>query len=155
MSTAFVLQAAKGKLSARSKYNAERLGQWLKEHEGSLLKLVPVSGKVSEEARGYYFGAVIPFLKKIVTEWDSVTGDEVHEILKKNFNGFEAFNPKTGRVERYGRSIAVEDSRKFQEYLLRLADWVMTNYQQTLPDPEEYKEWRDSAPLRGEEESRP
>jgi len=62
--------------------------------------------------RGYMFGAVIPFLKRIVPDWQSLTNDQVHEILKKNFNYFEAFNPVTKRVERYGQSIMSKIDRQ-------------------------------------------
>lgn len=145
--TTFIAQSKDGHLHL-GEYNAARLREFLKKHEGAKIKIQPVSGKVSEHARGYYFGAVIPLLQSLETGWKDLTAEEVHEILKKNFNGFVAFNPLTKREERYGQSIAIEDSKKFQDYLLRIADWLMENYSQTLPDPEEYKRFADSAQLK-------
>lgn len=131
-------------------YNQIRLNDFAKKNEGKKFRLEMVKSRVSDEMRGYYFGAIIPFIKSIVGEWGKLSDDQIHEILKKNFNGFVAYNPLTKRNERYGQSVASNDKEntKMMEYVMRIADYVMENYAQNLPDPEEYKVFRDSAQLK-------
>jgi hypothetical protein len=125
---------------------------YLDTHEGTRLVIEQEKSEVSDAMRGYMFGAVIPFLKRIVPDWQSLTNDQVHEILKKNFNYFEAFNPVTKRVERYGQSIMSKstDNQAAMEFIQEIEGWVLENYAQHLPDPAKFKAWRDSAPLQGE-----
>lgn len=148
MST-FIIQIQNGKIGFLSKYNKQRFEQYLRENNGQKLSIKPVAPKVSDRARGYYYGAVIPFLKTINASWSNLTNEQLHEVLKAEFNGFEVTG-LDGSVKRYGQSICNKDvdSPKFQNYLLRIADYVMENYNQMMPDPEEYKAFIDSAPLR-------
>jgi hypothetical protein len=102
--------------------------------------------------RGYYFGALLPFLRTLVPQWEDVSNDELHEILKKAFNFFEAYNPVSKRKERFGYSVMAggKENKKAMEYIMRISDWVETNYQQTLPNSEDFKKWRDSGELKDE-----
>lgn len=135
-------------------YNRNLIQKWCKEHPESVVRLETVINPVSAEMRGYYFGALIPFLKTLITEWISLTNDQIHEILKKQFNFFEGYNAVSKRKERFGQSIMSTDSqnRKAMEYIMRIGDWVSENYQQSLPDPEQFKKWRDSGILLNENE---
>jgi hypothetical protein len=111
--------------------------------------IAKASRNVSDELRGYMFGAVIPFIKEIVPTWAPLTDEQVYEVLKKNFNGFIAFNPVTGRNERYGQSVLtnMKENEQARNFIERIAGWVRDNYALELPNPEDYKTFRDSAPF--------
>ena len=121
------------------------IADYCKQHPKATFRLEPSKNPVSDEMRGYYYGAVLPFLRTLVPEWEKLSDDNLHEICKKNFNFFEAWNPITKRKERYGQSIMALDrqNQKAMEYLMRIADWVMENYAMSMPDPEDYKRFRD------------
>ncbi len=122
--------------------------EFLHANEGKYVTIELVKPEVSDELRGYYYGAVIPFMKHLVDDWNKISDDQIHEILKKNFNYFEAFNPLTKRNERYGQSImgAGNTGERGREFIASISEWVLENYQRHLPDPEKYKKWRDTAP---------
>lgn len=129
-------------------HNARNIKDWCKKHPGAPVRLETAVNPVSQEMRGYYFGALLPFLRVLVPEWGILSNDELHEVLKKAFNFFDAYNPLSKRNERFGQPIMSNDrqNKKAMEYVMRIAEWVETNYQQTMPDPEQYKKFRDSAP---------
>ncbi len=130
-------------------YNRRRFKDFLKKNPGTLIEIKPKANPVSDQMRGYVFGALIPFLRQIDERaWQGMDDEQIYEALKKNFNYFEAINPITKRKERFGQSVLNRSCKnvKAMEFTMRIGEWVMTNYQQTLPDPEEYKRWRDSAP---------
>ncbi len=150
MSGIFIAKAKDGAFDLGSEYNRIRLKEYLKENDGKVFRIQKASNPVSEEMRGYMFGAVIPFLRQIDTgAWRELSDEQVYEVLKKNFNYFEAYNPLTKRTERYGQSVMNKSCSnvKASEFIMRLADWVLENYGQTLPDSEEYKNGRDMAPI--------
>lgn len=131
-------------------YNRRRFKDFLKKNPGILIDIAPKANPVSDQMRGYIFGALVPFMRQIDPgAWESMDDDQIYEVLKKNFNYFEAFNPLTKRVERYGQSLLStgKKNKKAMEFIMRVGEWVLENYGMTLPDPEEYKQWRDNAPL--------
>lgn len=141
-----------GNIAMGSKVKAVFIN-WLAENEGKVIVIDVMKKGVSDQQRGYLFGAVIPFLKRIVPPWESLDNDQVYEILKKEFNSFQAYNPRTDSVEKYGQSIMArgnkaEDATVFIEEIGR---WIAENYGQKMPDPEKYKRWKDSVPLIGED----
>jgi hypothetical protein len=131
---------------------AMKYHDWKKAHVGERVVIDLDKPPVSDEMRGYMFGAVIPFLKRIVPNWHPLSDDQVYEILKKNFNYFEAWNPLTKRKERYGQSIMSRSCKNEEamQFIQEVAGWVAENYAMQLPDPERFKAWRDSAPAAGE-----
>lgn len=151
MKALFVFKASQGKQDFGSEFNEARLRQYLKEHDGQLFGIVPKTAVVTDTMRGYCFGALIPFLRQIDRgAWAEMTDDQVYEMLKKQFNYFEAFNPFTKRKERYGQSIMSKSvaNQKAKEFISRIDDWVTEQYDQTIPDAEEYKRFvRDNPQL--------
>ena len=151
MKALFIFKASQGKQDFGSDYNTARYSQFLKEHDGELFGIVPKTAVVTDTMRGYCFGALIPFLKQVSPKsWASLTDDQVYEMLKKNFNYFEAFDPIKGRIERYGQSVMSKNvaNQKAKEFISRIDDWVTEEYQQTIPDAEEYKRFvRDNPTL--------
>jgi hypothetical protein len=123
--------------------------QFIRDNEGQDIELRKIRKTVSDELRGYYFGAILPFLKQIEGQWKTISEDQLHEIMKKEFNYFEAWSVKNKRKERYGQPVAngKADSGKMMEFIIRIGDWVRENYGVELPNPEDYKEIRDSGRL--------
>ena len=137
-----------GKPEFMSDYNKARFNDWCKENEGQKIQIKRVSSKVSDNRRGWYFGAIIPFMKTLVPAWNELDDDQLHEVLKTEFNGF-IVETKVGK-RKYPLPVANRDvdSEQFDNYILRISEWCRNNYEQELPDPEMYKEVRDSAELR-------
>lgn len=151
MKALFIYKAVNGKPDYGSEFNEARHRQYLKDHEGELFGEVPKTAVVTDTMRGYCFGALIPFLKQTSPKsWAHLTDDQVYEMLKKNFNYFEAFDPIKGRIERYGQSVMSKNvaNQKAKEFISRIDNWVTEEYQQTIPDAEEYKRFvRDNPQL--------
>lgn len=145
--TKFIAQVEKGKLSFLTDYNKARFQQWLKENEGQKVEIKRVSSKVSDKRRGWYWGGIIPFMKRLVSSWAELTDEQLHEVLKTEFNGF-IVDTKQGK-RKYPMPVANRDidSEQFDNYILRIAEWVRNNYALELPSPEEYKRLIDNPQL--------
>jgi hypothetical protein len=154
MKTLFAPIIKNGGFDFGSDYNSARFRQYLKDNDGKRVKIEAYDNPVSDQMRGYMFGAVIPFLRMITPKsFEGLTDEQVYELLKKNFNYFEAYNPVTKRKERFGQSVMNTSCKnsKAMEFIARIADWVYENYQQTLPDSEEYNRSIKNAGLTHEE----
>jgi hypothetical protein len=119
---------------------------FLAQNDGKKLRIELEKNPVSDEMRGYYFAAVLPIVRKTCKEWQHLTSDELHEVLKKEFAYFEAWSKKNNRTERYATPVMSERSntQKAIQYLQDIADYLAScGYE--MPDPEEWKKYRDSA----------
>lgn len=123
----------------------------LKEHKGSKYRIERVLKTVSDELRGYYFGAIIPVVRSTCDQWEDKSGEEVHEIIKKMLFYFEAYNPMTQRVERFGRSVMKKDdfnnTAKAMEFIDVVSDYIVQCGRE-VPDVAEYKRILNSAETR-------
>lgn len=92
---------------------------------------------VSNDQRGWYWAGIIPFLQTLVPQWKGLTTNQVHEVLKTEFNGF-TIEDKFGNKRKYGQSISSNQvgNKKFDQYLLRIAEWVRNNYALEIPEPD-------------------
>jgi hypothetical protein len=147
MSDSFIFEARQGRINFLSDYNRARFAEHLKANEGRKYRIEPVVPTVSDNRRGWYWSAVLPFMKSLNVAWQDLDDDQVHEILKQEFNGFEATGID-GKVKKFGVSAVASNTsvKVFDNFILRLADWVNENYGMTLPDPENYKKnYRDVA----------
>ena len=146
MSDHFIFEAKGGKPDFLSQFNKNRFYEEMKSNEGRKYRIEPVTPEVSDKRRGWYWSAVLPFIKSINPAWIDLTNDQVHEILKQEFNGFEA-EGVDGKVKKFGMSAVASDVKVkiFDNFILRLAEYVKENYGgMTLPDSEHYKKHRDS-----------
>lgn len=150
MSQVFIATIKNKKLELASEHHRAIFRDFLSANEGKKLRIELVKNPTSDEMRGYYFAAVVPTVKKTVAEWSTLPNEDVHEMLKKIFNSFDCFNPLTKRVERYGRSAMGEDSntKRAIDFIEKIRVWLLEDYKVELPNPEEYKQIRDSAPLK-------
>lgn len=146
----FIATISKSKLNYLdfgSDYNQARFVEFCKDNDGKQIRLETVKKTVSDEMRGYYYGAVIPTVKATVPEWSSLKPDDVHEILKKVFNSFRFFNPITKKTEVVGRTAMSQESNtaRAMEFIEKITEWMATEYFVEMPTPQEYKKLRDSA----------
>jgi len=140
--TVFQAKSSGVGLDLGSDYNRARFKDWLKKNEGVPLRIETSLNPVSDNMRGYVFNALIPFMRGLDYGWNSIETDEdIYEVLKLQFNFKEITNPVTGERQRVGQSTLNKSCRNklAMEFIMRIANYVMDNYGQSLPDPEEYK----------------
>ena len=147
----YLFKARNGEMEFISEYAKALFKQNLKENEGQQYRIEKVKDPVSSDLRSYYFGAVIPVIRSTCQEWEGLSGAEVHEIIKKMLFYFETYNPITKRTERFGRSVMSSDDWNSTAKAMQFLD-IINNYLADcgleMPDSEEYKRARDSAPMR-------
>lgn len=149
MSKVFIAKATdNGTLRFNSGNHQAMFVDWLKSIAEKEVRIEQAKNPVSDEMRGYYFSAVIPAVRKTCKEWEHLSSDELHEVLKKQFAYFEAWNSTTKRVERFGTPVMSDKSstKKAMEFLEQIASYL-ADCGVEMPDPEEWKKFRDSAPL--------
>jgi hypothetical protein len=149
MRNKFIALIRNHKIGFLSSYNKALFNEWLKDNEGQKVEIKRVSSKVSDNRRGWYFGAVLPFCKQLVPAWQSLSDEQLHEVLKTEFNGF-TIKDKYGNDRKYPLPVANRDvdTEQFDNYILRISEWVRENYAQELPDPQQFKDLMDKAELR-------
>lgn len=141
----FIAQIKEGKLDFATEFNEARFNEWMRKHNGAPVKIMTNDAK-STEARNYYFGALIP---TIATHHNSEDYEFWHEILKQEFNG-KRFKRKDGTWGKVGMSTKKLNKHNFAEYLTKITGW-MCDQGIPVPDSELWKQYRDSAPVIGEE----
>lgn len=149
---AWIFLSKEGKLST-SDYNRASLNDWLKENPGRQLRLTPINKPVSRDLRAFYFGAIIPVLRSTCKEWEDLSAFEIHEIIKKMLFYFEAFNPKTKRTERFGRSVMADtdwNNTKKAMIFLDVVREYLSECGLDFPNAQEYTDWLNSAPGKDE-----
>lgn len=136
-----------------SLYNAANFNDYKKDFPNAQFELKPLKKPVSKDMRAFYFGAVLPAVQSTCNTWSDLSSDEMHEIIKKLFFYFEAYNPITKRTERFGRTVMADNewnnTIKASNFLMVLTDYLATCGIE-FPDSSEYKALRDSAPLIGD-----
>ena len=146
-----LFKAKEGKVEFTSETAKALFYQDLKDNEGKQYRIEKVKNPVSEDLRAYYFGAVIPVIRTTCEKWEGLSSIEIHEIIKKMLFYFETYNPLTKRIERFGRSVMASDdwnnTAKAMQFLEIIRDYLV-NCGLEMPDSEEYKRARDSAPTR-------
>jgi len=147
----YLFKAKDGNMEFTSELSHHLFKQNLKENEGQQYVIEKVKSPVSDALRSYYFGAVIPVIRTTCEEWAELSSEEIHEIIKKMLFYFETYNPMTKRVERFGRSVMKKDdwnnTRKAMEFL-EIVRGYLADCGLEMPDSEEYKRYKDSAPLK-------
>jgi hypothetical protein len=144
------LATIRNKKVSMEDYVERSFHDWCYENEGKQVRITPQKKPVSIDMRNFYFGAVIPVVRSTCEEWKNLNSIEMHEIIKKMFFYFESYNPLTKRTERFGKSVMSDsewnNTAKAMEFLMVIAEYL-ADCGLMMPNPEEYKEMRDSAPL--------
>lgn len=147
----YLFKAKNGNMEFTSELSHALFKQNLKENEGQQYVIEKVKNPVSDSLRAYYFGAVLPVVRTTCQEWEELSSDELHEIIKKMLFYFETYNPLTKRVERFGRSVMKKDDWNNTGKAMQFLD-IISNYLADcgldMPSSEDYKRERDLAPLR-------
>lgn len=145
-----IFTAKGGRINFETDYGQHRFNQFLLDNEGKKFKIEKLRNPVSDELRGYYYAAVLPMVKSTIPEWSGLSDEDVHEILKKQFTSFKYFNVFTKRTELVGRSAIsnASNSKRAMDFIEKIREWLATDYYVELPSPEDYKNERDSAPMK-------
>ena len=146
----YLFTAKNGEMEFSTQFSKALFKQNLKDNEGKQYSIEKVKNPVSDALRAYYFGAVIPVIRSTCDKWENLSSIEIHEIIKKMLFYFETYNPLTKRIERFGRSVMSSDdwnnTAKAMEFLEIIRQYL-SECGLDMPDSEEYKRYRDSAPL--------
>ena len=92
--------------------------------------------KRSNPQNAYYWGLVIPLLKKGFEDLGhELTAEEVHEFLKAKFNFKEIINEETGEVNQIPLSTTRLSKLEFSEYIEKIQRWAAEFLNLVIPDP--------------------
>lgn len=140
MSIVFIAQSDGEVLRFRSNYHENSFKVWLKNIKGKWVRIELAKHPVSDKIRAYYWGAILPTVKDAVGYWSPLSTEKIHEILKREFNGFVAFNPRTKQVEKYARPAMSKesDSLRAMAYIEKIRLWLLEEYHTELPNPDEW-----------------
>lgn len=110
--------------------------------------IITIDDEASANKRKFFEGAIVPavFYQNPHSGWENFK--ECREALKLEFlpgwtKDFE------GQRIKYARSTTELSNDKFGELIQDVIRWMQEQAME-IPDPEEYKDWRDSAPPPGE-----
>jgi hypothetical protein len=131
-----------GKFSLGTEHNVLRFKDFLKKHPGIRLKIDPYTPE-SREQRGFFEGAVIPFITYFQENLDYTDSDHLKRVRDWLMIEFNASFLKVG-----GKSLKVPKSSKGElnrGLLERIMDWSgEQGYPIELLNPEDYKTWNDT-----------
>jgi len=130
-----------------SGYRQAQIREFLKRHEGKEVTLT-ITEENSVRLRRFFEGAVVKyvFYQHMIPEWKNFK--DCREALKLEFNRKYAIGVDGQRKE-YAGSTKEMTKQEFREFVDKITTWMMQNGYE-VPDPEEFKRWRDSAPEPGE-----
>jgi hypothetical protein len=119
----------------------------LRENDGDYLEITPRKKKatVSDDLRGFYWGAWLPFIKNLDDHFKTYSIDDLHDFLKYEFNGTDVYNPINKKESRIVKSIMqnkVSTQQAFM-YMEKIRRWVAENYGEEMPNAQEYNLARD------------
>ena len=147
MSKVWLSKHENGKLKM-APYTEADFHDWMKNPENAKkgLRIEVAKVPVSADMRAFYFAAVIPVIRSTCDQWTNLSSAEMHDVIKKLFFYFETYNPRTKRMERFGRSV-MSDSEwnntiKAMEFLEILRQYL-ADCGVDFPSSEEYIAIRD------------
>lgn len=116
------------------------------EQEGKPV-IIELDDRPSAEMRRFFEGAVVPYVfYQSGAAWSDFR--ECREALKLEFLPSWARDLHGDRVK-VARSTADLSKAAFRRFLEEVLRWMETN-SMDLPDADEYRRWRESAPAKGE-----
>jgi len=95
--------------------------------------------KRSLNQNAYYFGVVIPLIRKLLEEYgNEVDEEETHSFLKEHIGKLTAsVVGKSGRRVAITKSSASLSTAEFEEYILKITAWAATEGV-VIPQPNEH-----------------
>lgn len=124
-----------------SEYTKKGFVDFLRENEGMRVQITPLMPE-SEKMRGYFEGAIVPFITFFQESMDHHDSKDLHRVrewLKQEFNGeVIVIAGKQQRITKSTKSV-------LKGFMERVLDWCgEQGYPMELANPEEYKKWRDT-----------
>ena len=138
--TNFTALAKDGKLSM-NEYTRNKFTKWLKENDGVRLKITADTPE-SKSLRGYLEGALIPLIAFYQEGHDHrsvVDCQLIREWLRLEFNA--KMTVVSGVARKVGKS--TKGREELRAFVDKVVDW-MEEQGYEIPNPDEYKVWRDS-----------
>lgn len=89
--------------------------------------------KRSNPENRYYWGVVI----KILCSEFGYFQEEMHELLKRLFLGYEKANRITGEIERFCKSTKELSTQEAEDFYEKIRVWALTEYSIYIPLPNE------------------
>lgn len=129
--------------------NLARVHDFLYKNKNKKIRVVfeEVDKKIADEKRGYFEGAIVPVFthfqnkERIKIGLKEYTRGEMREILKREFNG-RIIQLTSGKNQKFGQSTNTLSNKRFARFLDKITSYMEENGI-PIPDPEEYKKWRD------------
>lgn len=146
----FHAQSKNGKLYFGTEYNKNRFSVFLKENDGVRIKIIP-NTDISYNKRKFFEGAIVPFfaLQHLVRDKEGnpkiMSYEEARNCLKLWFNP-EYARTQDGEVVEIAGSSKKLNNKEFTERLIEQPLTYMRENGFLLPNEDDYKQWRDSAP---------
>lgn len=119
------------------------LSQISKERNKSVVIRVKISGKQrSLWQNNYYYGVVVALVQSAISEeWgETMTKEDVHELLKQQCNWVEKFSHHTGESIKVARTTTSLSTVEFEEYLERCRRFAAEFLNIDIPLPNEQTE---------------
>lgn len=104
--------------------------------DGKYIVEINSANKRSNPQNRYYWGLVIPLIKKGIEDMGTeLTAEETHEFLKAKFNYTELVNEETGQTEFIPRSTTALNKLQFSEYVEKIQRFAAEFLNVEVPDP--------------------
>ena len=104
--------------------------------DGRYIVDITKQNKRSNPQNAYYWGLVIPLLKKAFEDLGhELTAEEVHEFLKAKFNFKEIINQETGEVNQIPLSTTRLSKSEFSDYIEKIQIFAATFLNLVVPGP--------------------
>lgn len=109
--------------------------------DGKYLIDINNADKRSTPQNRYYFGLVIPIVRKGIKDLGTeLTKEETHEFLKARFNAEGIVNIKTGEIIDVPKSTTRLSKFEFMEYIEKIQKFAAEFLSIVIPDPGEQTE---------------
>jgi len=125
-----------------SPYQRDMFKKFLRDNEGKgiRIKVEVYKGKATDEQRGFYFAAVVPWF---ASKHPKMTEDDAHDTLKQYFNG-RFIELANGVRLKLGKTTSRMSSTEYSDYIMRIHEWATENGYTDWPDSSDYKKDRDT-----------
>lgn len=133
----------KGKFAS----NLDTIRDILAHYEGKYVDVVFQKRKNtrSKSQNRYYWALIVEVCKRCIrNEWGEIwSSEDVHLLLKENFNFIEKYNEETGVVIRMSKSTTENSTNEQEEYHEKCRNFVAEFFNTRIPLPNEEIEIND------------
>lgn len=124
----------KGKLKIRNRMMFDN--ELLSINGEVLITIEKASKKRSNQQNRYYWGVVVPLMKKGLNDLGhELTEDDIHEYIKSKFNPQAITLEDTGEYFSFGRSTTELNTSEFMDMLASIQQFAAEILNVIIPDP--------------------